>query len=73
LLKLIEKIDVVHIPYKGGPQGISDTIGGQVPMGVYDAPSVVAHVQGGRLRKPAVTSAITAHPPAPDRTLFRRS
>jgi tripartite-type tricarboxylate transporter receptor subunit TctC len=57
LLKLIEKIDVVHIPYKTGPQGISDTIGGQVPMGIYNAPSVVAHIQGGRLRGLAVTSA----------------
>ena len=44
LLKLIEKFDIVHIPYKAGPQAVSDNLGGQVPMGAYQAPSVVAHI-----------------------------
>jgi tripartite-type tricarboxylate transporter receptor subunit TctC len=57
LLKLIEKIDIVHIPYKAGPQAISDNLGGQVPMGVYQATSVAAHIQGGRLRGLTVSSA----------------
>jgi tripartite-type tricarboxylate transporter receptor subunit TctC len=56
LFKLIEKINIVHIPYKGGPQAVTDNIGGQVPIGVYQAPSVVAHIQGGRLRGLAVSS-----------------
>lgn len=57
LLKLIEKIDIVHIPYKAGPQAVSDNIGGQVPVGVYQAPSVAARIQGGRLRGLAMSSA----------------
>jgi tripartite-type tricarboxylate transporter receptor subunit TctC len=57
LFKLIEKINIVHIPYKAGPQAVSDNIGGQVPTGVYQAPSVVAHIPGGRLRGLSVSSA----------------
>jgi tripartite-type tricarboxylate transporter receptor subunit TctC len=47
LLKPIEKIDIVHIPCKVGPQAVSDNIGGQVPMGVYQAPSVPTMTESG--------------------------
>jgi tripartite-type tricarboxylate transporter receptor subunit TctC len=57
LFKLTEKINIEHIPYKAGPQAVTDNIGGQVPIGVYQAPSVVAHIQGGRLRGLTVSSA----------------
>jgi tripartite-type tricarboxylate transporter receptor subunit TctC len=56
LFKLIEKLNILHVPYKAGPQAVTDNIGGQVPMGVYQAPSVVAHIQGGRLRGLSVSS-----------------
>ena len=32
LLKLTAKIDVVHVPYKGAPQALTDVIGGQIPI-----------------------------------------
>ena len=64
-LKLLGKFDVVHIPYKVGSQGISDTIGGQVPAGVFNLPASVAPIHGGRLRGLAVTSVQRA-PPLPD-------
>ena len=54
--KLLAKIDVVHIPYKIGAQGITDTIGGQVPSGIFNSPATVGPVQSGRLRALAVTS-----------------
>lgn len=57
LLKLQMKFDVVHIPYRLGTQAVSDTIGGQIPVNVSNAPLVTAHVQTGRLRGLAVTSA----------------
>jgi tripartite-type tricarboxylate transporter receptor subunit TctC len=56
-LKLIAKFDVVHIPYRIGSQGISDTIAGQVPVGIFNLPASVAPVQAKRLRALAVTSA----------------
>jgi len=57
LIKLMAKIDVVNIPYKIAAQGITDTIGGQIPIGIFNFPSMVAPVQAGRLRALAVTSA----------------
>lgn len=60
LLKLLAKIDVVNIPYKVGAQGITDTIGGQVPVNISNLPAIVSQVQAGRLRPLAVTSATRA-------------
>jgi tripartite-type tricarboxylate transporter receptor subunit TctC len=57
LFQLVAKIKVVHIPYKLGPQALTDTIGGQVPFNVSNFPVTVAPVQAGRLRAIAVTSA----------------
>jgi tripartite-type tricarboxylate transporter receptor subunit TctC len=57
LLKLQLKFDVVYIPYKLGAQALSDTIGGQVPINVSNAPLSTGAVQSRRLRPLAVTSA----------------
>jgi len=57
LLQLMAKFDVVHIPYKIAAQGLTDTIGGQVPFNMSNFPATVAPVQAGRLRLLAVTSA----------------
>ncbi len=57
LYKYMAGVDMVHIPYKGSGPAIQDVIGGQVPM-MFDT-SVVAgpHIEGGKLRALAVTSA----------------
>jgi len=67
LLKLQMKFDVLHIPYRLGTQAVSDTIGGQIPINVSNAPLVMAHVQTGRLRALAITSAqrVTQLPDVP--------
>lgn len=57
LLKLLVKIDVAHIPYKIAAQGITDTIGGQIPFNISNLPAIVGPVQTGRLRALAVTGA----------------
>ena len=60
LVKLTAKIDIVNIPYKNGAQGVTDTIGGQVPINISNFPASVAPVQSGRLRPLAVTTATRA-------------
>jgi tripartite-type tricarboxylate transporter receptor subunit TctC len=60
LLKLVAKIDVVNIPYKVGFQAVTDTMAGQVPMNISNAPVTVGPIQSGRLLPLAVTSATRA-------------
>jgi tripartite-type tricarboxylate transporter receptor subunit TctC len=57
LLKLELKFDVVHIPYRIAAHGVTDTIGGQIPINVSNVPALLGPVQTGRLRALAVTSA----------------
>ncbi len=57
LLKLMAKIDIVNVPYKIAAQGLSDTIGGQLPINMSNLPASVQPVASGRLRALAVTSA----------------
>ena len=57
LLKLQLKFDIVHVPYKIGVQAVTDTIAGQVPINVSNAPLSIGALQGNRLRALAVTSA----------------
>ena len=57
LLKLQLKFDIVHIPYKIGAQAVTDTIAGQVPINISNAPLSMGALQGNRLRALAVTSA----------------
>ena len=50
-------VQLVHVPYKGAAPAITDLLGGSVDSVFTSVPSVVSHVQGGRVRALAVTSA----------------
>jgi tripartite-type tricarboxylate transporter receptor subunit TctC len=60
LLKAEGKVDLVHVPYKGAAPAVSDMVGGQVQMGIFDVPVLLAHIRSGRLRALAITSASRA-------------
>ena len=57
LLKSEAHIDVLHVPYKGAAPAVSDLLGGQVQMGIFDVPVVLPHIQQHKFRALAVTSA----------------
>ena len=57
LLKSEAKIDLVHVPYKGAAPAVTDLVGGQVQMGIFDVPVLLQHIRAGRLKALAVTSA----------------
>ena len=57
LLKSEAKIDVLHVPYKGAAPAVSDLLGGQVQMGIFDVPVVLPHIKSGKFKALAVTSA----------------
>lgn len=55
MLKSMAKIDIVHVPYKGTMQGVTDLMGGQVHMMFAIVQSSLQHVKSGKLRALAVT------------------
>ncbi len=57
LLKSEAHIDVLHVPYKGAAPAVADLLGGQVQMGIFDVPVVLPHINSGKFRALAVTSA----------------
>ena len=57
LLKAEAKIDLVHVPYKGAAPAVTDLVGGQVQMGIFDVPVLLPHIKSGKLKALAVTSA----------------
>lgn len=56
LLKSLEKLDIVHVPYKGSGVALIAVAGGQVDMLVVAAPAAVGQIQAGRVRPIAVLS-----------------
>ena len=50
-------IRMVHVPYKGIPQAVTDVIGGRVTMLFTTTISAAPHINSGRLRAVAITSA----------------
>jgi tripartite-type tricarboxylate transporter receptor subunit TctC len=65
LLKSEARIDLVHVPYKGAAPAVSDLVGGQVQMGIFDVPILLGHIRSGKLKALAVTSTARA-PTLPD-------
>jgi len=49
-------VQLVHVPYKGAAPAITDLIGGSVDAVFSSIPSVVGHIQSGRVRALGVTS-----------------
>jgi tripartite-type tricarboxylate transporter receptor subunit TctC len=49
-------ISLMHVPYRGGAQAITDVIGGQVPLLAMNALEVKPHVASGKLKVLAVLS-----------------
>ena len=47
--------DILHVAYKGTAPGLNDVLGGTVPMIIGNLPSVLPHIQSGKLRALAVT------------------
>lgn len=48
-------IQLVHVPYKGSGQAVTDLLGGTVPMAVPGAAAMVKHIKAGKLRPLATT------------------
>jgi tripartite-type tricarboxylate transporter receptor subunit TctC len=56
MFKSLAGIDMLHVPYKGGAQVITDVIGGQIALMFVNQVGALPHVQGGKVRGLAVAA-----------------
>jgi tripartite-type tricarboxylate transporter receptor subunit TctC len=56
LFKRLAKVEMTHIPYRGGAPAINDLIPGRVDVIFDNMPSILSHVKAGSLRGLAVTT-----------------
>ncbi|SHN78884.1 Bug family tripartite tricarboxylate transporter substrate binding protein [Bradyrhizobium erythrophlei] len=54
LLKLIAKVDIVHVPYRGAAPAVNDLLGQQVQMAFLDQPVLLPQIKAGGLRAIAI-------------------
>ena len=57
LFKVLAKVDLVHVPYKGSGAAIADLLGGQINVFFDNVASALPYVKSGKLRGLAVTTA----------------
>lgn len=57
IMKSSAKINLLHVPYKNSSEFMVDTIAGRVDMVFANIPQALPHVQSGRLKALAITSA----------------
>ena len=48
--------DLVHVPYKGAPQGVLAVMTGEVTMGFFNTPTVIGQIKDGKVKALGVTS-----------------
>jgi tripartite-type tricarboxylate transporter receptor subunit TctC len=65
IFKQITGVEMVHVPYKGSGPAVQDVLAGQVQVFITTPPSVMQHVQSGKLKALAVTGK-TRHPGMPN-------
>jgi tripartite-type tricarboxylate transporter receptor subunit TctC len=57
LLNVTAKLDMTHVPYKGGGAAINDLVGGQVPAAMLIMSNLLPLAHGGKVRMLAVIEA----------------
>jgi len=57
LFKMMAGIDMIHVPYRGGGQLMTDLIAGQVQVSFIGLTVAIEHIRSGKLRALAVTAA----------------
>jgi len=64
LFKLLAGADLAHVPYKGSAPAVQDVIGHQIPTSFETLTVALPHIQSGKVRALAVTTA-QRHPALP--------
>ncbi len=65
LIRMVTGIDWVHVPYKGGPPVVTDTITGQIQIGFSILATISPFLNSGKLRVIAINN-LERHPLFPN-------
>jgi tripartite-type tricarboxylate transporter receptor subunit TctC len=58
LLRMMAKVDIVHVPYKGGAPAMTDLLGGQIAA-IFATPVTAGpYIKAGKIRALAVTGSV---------------
>ncbi|MCO6417383.1 tripartite tricarboxylate transporter substrate binding protein [Siccirubricoccus sp. KC 17139] len=57
LMKLTAKVDITHVPYRGGAPLSTALVAGEVQIGFADLPILLPHIRAGTMRALAIGSA----------------
>jgi tripartite-type tricarboxylate transporter receptor subunit TctC len=60
MFRAMARVDVLHVPYKGGGPAITDVLGGQINMHFNTPGTLLSHAKQGRLRVLGITSGTRA-------------
>jgi tripartite-type tricarboxylate transporter receptor subunit TctC len=58
LLKIMSRIEMLHVPYRGSAPMLIDLLSGQVQLAFDNLPASIGHIRAGKLRALAVTTTI---------------
>jgi tripartite-type tricarboxylate transporter receptor subunit TctC len=56
LFKQMAGVNIVHVPYKGAPQAVTDVVAGNMNMMFNSIAPIVGHIKAGRLRVLGIAS-----------------
>jgi tripartite-type tricarboxylate transporter receptor subunit TctC len=57
LFKQMAGVDILHVPYKGAPQAVTDVLAGHMNMMFNSIAPIVGHIRAGRVRVLGIASA----------------
>jgi tripartite-type tricarboxylate transporter receptor subunit TctC len=57
LFRSMAGVELIHVPFKGSAQAVTDLMAGQVDMNFDSIPATIQHIRSGKLRALAVTAA----------------
>jgi tripartite-type tricarboxylate transporter receptor subunit TctC len=58
LFKMMAGVDLLHVPYRGGPPALSDLIAGRVQATFLPTAGTIEHIRSGTVRALAITTTV---------------